>query len=159
MLPVIEKDLVEKNKLMSHDEFMEYATLSQSLPGVIAFNCAAFVGKHAAGTPGLLVAGFGATISAFVLMIVATIVLQAVPQNGPVAGAFECIRAASAALVLSAAFSLGRHNIKSLFAVAMMILSFVLIIFLSVDTPWVVLFAGVVGIVYQAIKRGKGGHE
>ena len=69
MLPVIEKDVVEKYKIMTKEEFMEYATLSQTLPGVIALNCASFIGRHTGGTIGMLFAGFGATFSAFALMM------------------------------------------------------------------------------------------
>ena len=152
MLPVIEKDVVEKYKLMTREEFLEYATLSQTLPGIIALNCASFVGKHSAGTIGMLVAGFGATISAFVLMIAATILLQFVPQEGAVAAAFQCIRAASAALVLSAAFTLGRHNIKSAFAIIMMLASFSAVLFLNISAPIVILIAGIIGCLYQFIK-------
>ena len=152
MLPVIEKDVVEKYKLMTREEFLEYATLSQTLPGIIALNCASFVGKHSAGTIGMLVAGFGATISAFVLMIAATILLQFVPQEGAVAAAFQCIRAASAALVLSAAFTLGRHNIKSAFAIIMMLAAFSAVLFFNISAPIVILIAGAIGCLYQFIK-------
>ena len=153
MLPVIEKDVVEKYEIMSRDEFMEYATLAQSLPGVIALNCACFIGRHAAGTVGMLVAGFGATFSAFVLMLLATMAMQFIPQSGPVMGAMSCIRAASAALILSAAFSLGAHNLKSAFAVIMMLAAFSAVAVLNVSTPLVVLGAGVVGYVYQLIRN------
>jgi len=152
MLPVIEKDVVEKYKLMPKEDFMEYATLAQTLPGVIALNCACFVGRRAGGFLGMLVAGFGATFSAFALMIAATVLLQFVPQEGPVAGAFMGIRAASAALVLSAAFSLGRHNLKSRFAVVVMLAAFALVLFAKVSAPLVVLAAGAAGYVYQRIK-------
>jgi len=104
MLPIIERDLVEKYRLIKKEEFLEYATLSQTLPGVIAANCACFVGRYVAGTPGMLAACLGATISAFILMLAATIAVQYIPQNGPVMGAMSCIRAASSALILSAAF-------------------------------------------------------
>ena len=157
MLPVIEKDVVEKYKLMAKDDFMEYATLAQTLPGVIALNCAAFVGRRTAGTLGMLVAGFGATFSAFVLMMVATILLQFIPQQGPVVGAFRCIRAASAALVLSAAFSLGKHNLKNTFSIIVMLAAFTLVFFANISAPLVILAAGIAGYLYQRVKsRSKG---
>ncbi len=159
MLPLIEKDVVEKYKMMPREDFIEYATLAQTLPGVIALNCASFVGRRAAGTIGMLVAGFGATFSAFVLMVAATILLQFVPQEGPVVGAFRCIRAASAALVLSAAFTLGQHNIKNLFSVIVMICSFVLVLFLNVNTLLVILAAGVGGYVYQQCRAHDKGKD
>ena len=152
MLPVIEKDVVDKYKLMPKEDFLEYATLAQTLPGVIALNCACFVGRRAGGFLGMLVAGLGATFSAFVLMIVATVLLQFVPQEGPVAGAFMGIRAASAALVLSAAFTLGRHNLKSNFAIIVMLAALVLVLFAKISAPVVVLAAGASGYFYQKIK-------
>ena len=155
MLPVIQKDVVEKYEFLGKDEFMEYAVLSQSLPGVIALNIACFVGRHAAGSVGMLVAGVGAIFSAFVIMLFATIAIQLIPQSGPFMGAMRGIRAASAALILSAAFSLGAHNLKSAFAVIIMLAAFVSIIFLHISTPLVVLGAGAAGYVYQRFFKSK----
>ncbi len=155
MLPVIQKDVVDKYQMMSKDEFMEFGVLSQTLPGVIALNCASFVGRRAAGTIGMLVAGFGATFSAFVIMIAATIALQFVPQKGPVVGAFQGIRAASAALVLSAAVTLGKHNIKSAFSILLMLFALALVLFTSLSTPLIILAAGIAGILYQKFKPVK----
>lgn len=158
MLPVIEKDVVENYQFCDRETFMEYATLSQSLPGVIALNCAAFVGRHAGGTLGMLVAALGSTISAFILMLAATVAIGFLPEAGPVVSAMECIRAASAALVLAAAFSLGRHNIKSFFSIVVMLAAFTAIAVFSISTPLVVLSAGAVGYLYQQFylrKRGE----
>ena len=157
MLPVLEKDLVVKHKLIGKEDFLEYATLSQTLPGVIALNCASFVGRHAAGTVGMLVAGFGATVSAFVLMLAATIAIHYIPQTGPVVGAMECIRAASAAFILSAAISLGRHNLKSSFAVIVMLVAFVTVFFFNISVPIIILLAGAAGIIFKKLVLKKEG--
>jgi len=157
MLPLIERDVVEKYKLLGRDEFLEYATLAQTMPGVIAVNCASFVGRHTAGTLGMLIASLGATISAFVLMLAATIAIQFIPQTGPVIGAMRCIRAASAALILSAAFTLGANNLKSAFAVVMMLAAFASVFFFHVSTPIVVLAAGIIGYGYTRLRIKKGG--
>ena len=159
MLPVIQKDIVEKYKLLEKDEFLEYATLSQALPGIIAINCASFVGRKAAGTIGMLVAAFGASVSAFVLMLTATILMQFLPESGPVMGAMRCVRAASSALILSAAFSLGQHNLKSAFAVIVVLSVLMLVLFLKFNTLLAVVLSGVAGYVYQRIKSRKGGKK
>jgi chromate transporter len=155
MLPVIENDVVEKNKLMPREEFMEYATLAQTLPGVIAVNCASFVGRRTAGTRGMLVASFGATISAFVLMVLATVLLSLIPREGPLFGAFEGIRAASAALILSAAFSLGKHNVKSAFSITLMVGAFVLTLLTDISVVFIVLGGGILGIIYARMLSSK----
>jgi chromate transporter len=156
MLPVIQKDVVEARKWMTQEEFVEYATLAQTLPGVIAINCACFIGRRAAGFTGMLVAGIGASFSAFVLMLAATILLNYIPREGAFAGAFEGVRAASSALVLSAAFTLGRGNLKTAFSVILMLCAFGLIAFTSVSAPLVVLAAGAAGALYQRWKGREG---
>jgi chromate transporter len=156
MLPVIEKDIVEKYKMLSKEEFLDYATLAQTLPGVIAVNCASLVGKNTAGLPGMLTASFGASFSAFVLMLVATIATQYIPQTGPAIGAMHGIRAASAALILSAAFTLGTHNIKSTFAVILMLAAFVTVFFFNISTPLRVLAAGIAGYIFRRFKTYRG---
>lgn len=153
MVPVIERDVVDKYRLLSKDEFMEYATLSQTLPGVIALNCAALVGRSVAGTAGMLAAGFGAILPAFVLMVLATILAKMIPQEGRLLSAMRGIRAASAALVLSAAFSLGRHNLKGTFSVILMISAFLLLILGNLGAPFIVLLSGAAGYIYQRIRR------
>ncbi len=153
MLPVIRRDVVERQKWMREEDFVEYATLAQTLPGVIGLNIALFIGRRAAGFWGMLAAGIGATISAFVVMLTATILLNFVPREGAFAGAFQGVRAASAALVLSGAFALGRGNLKGAFAVAMMLSAFALIAFTSVSAPLVVLAAAAAGYLYQRIKE------
>jgi len=155
MLPVIEKDIVDKYSLLGRDEFLEYATLSQTLPGVIAVNCASFVGRSVAGTPGMLIASLGATFSAFVLMLIATILVSHIPQNGPVIGAMQCIRAASSALVLAAAFTLGAKSLRSAFSVILMLASFAAVVFLNISTPLVVIAAGFAGYGYRRIIKQK----
>lgn len=151
MLPVIQRDVVDKYKMMDKDEFLEYGTLSQTLPGIIALNCASFVGRSVGGTIGMLIAGLGATISAFAIMILATVLMQFIPQDGPVAGAFSGIRIASSAFILSAAFALGRHNIKNFFGVILMLSAFVLVQFTNISAPLVVLAAGLAGYAYDRI--------
>jgi len=156
MIPVIEKDIVEKYNLLSRDDFLEYATLSQTLPGVVAINCASFVGRRAAGTPGMAAASLGAALPAFVLMIAATAAMQFIPQSGPAMGAMQGVRVASAALVFSAAFTLGANNIKSAFSMILMLAAFVTVFFLSLSTPLIVITAGVAGYVYERLSRKKG---
>ena len=159
MLPLIEKDIVEKYEMLDRDDFLEYVTLSQTLPGIIAVNCACFVGRRVAGVPGMVAASIGATFSAFVLMVAATIATQYIPQTGPAVGAMNCIRAASSALVLSAAFTLGARNIKSAFSVVLLMAAFTSVLFLKISTPMIVIAAGVVGYLYQRFAKRKDGNR
>ncbi|MEA4899353.1 chromate transporter [Bacillota bacterium Meth-B3] len=153
IITLIERDMVEKHRLLSKDEFMEYATLSQTMPGVIALNCATLVGRHAAGMFGMLAAGFGAILPTLVLMVAATVLAEMIPQQGPLMGAMRGIRAASAALVVSAAISLGKYNIKAAFSIILMIAAFLLAVLGSLGAPTIVVLSGAAGCVYQRVRR------
>lgn len=155
ILPAIENDVVKKYKFLEKDEFMEYATLSQTMPGVIALNCATLIGRKTAGFWGMLAAGLGAIFPAYILMVVATILAKSIPQEGRILSVMRGIRAASAALILSAAFSLGRHNLKSNFSVIIMIAALFLAVVCNISAPIVILLAGIAGFVYQYLLRRK----
>ena len=159
IITVIQRDMVQKYQLLSKDEFMEYATLSQTMPGVIALNCATLVGRHAAGMPGMLAAGFGAILPTFVLMVVATVLAKMIPQQGPLMGAMRGIRAASAALVVSAAFSLGKYNIKTAFSIVLMLAAFLLVVLGNLGAPTIVVLSGAAGCVYQRVRRRREGGQ
>ena len=156
MLPVIQKDIVEIYRLVEEEEFIEFASLAQTLPGVIALNCAVLVGKRTAGIPGAIVAGIGSVISAFVVMLLAAIAVAHIPRGGAVDGAFRGIRAASAALILAAAVTLAKHNMKNAFAIVVALICFSLIIFLHINAFPVVLAAAVAGVSCQWIRRKTG---
>lgn len=146
MLPSIEREIVIKHELMDRETFLEYATLAQTLPGIIALNCACFVGKHIAGNKGMLVAGFASTISAFVLMLLATIGLTQLEDGGWLNGVFTGVQLASSVLILSAAFTLGQHNIKKTYHIFIMVGAFIAVSIFNISAPWVILGAIVIAI-------------
>ena len=45
MLPLIKREIVEKKKMLTEEEFIEGLSVAQSLPGAIAINTACFVGR------------------------------------------------------------------------------------------------------------------
>jgi chromate transporter len=90
-------------------------------------------------------------------MLAATIAVQYVPQTGPVIGAIRGIRAASSALILSAAFTLGANNIKTTFSIIIMLAAFAAVLFLKISAPLVVIAAGVAGYAYQRLTQKRGG--
>jgi len=155
MLPVLEKDIVDKYKLMKKDEFLDDAIMAQTLPGIIALNCACFVGKKCNGFMGMLCASLGSVLPAFIFMLLATILYAFIPQVGPLQMAFMGVRAASVAIVLAAAITLGSHNLTSSYSWIVMVVSFILIALLNIQAPYVIIGAGIFGIFYyQILKKG-----
>jgi chromate transporter len=159
MLPLIQKDVIEKYKMLDDEAFLEYAALSQTLPGMISLNCAIFVGKSAAGLPGALAAGLGTVLPAFALMLAAAALINFIPRTDRVESAFKGVRAASAALILYSAIKLGKKDMRRLFPVIVAAASFVLVLFFSVDAFPVILSAAAAGVAVTLARGRKGDGE
>ena len=52
MLPMIQKEVIEKYHWATEDEVMDYYAIGQCTPGVIAVNTSTFIGYYQAGVPG-----------------------------------------------------------------------------------------------------------
>lgn len=62
MLPILQREVVEKKKWTTEEELMDYYAIGQCTPGVIAVNTATFVGQGLAGPIGGIVANPGSCI-------------------------------------------------------------------------------------------------
>ena len=52
MLPLFEKEVIEKKGWITWEDILDIYAISQSLPGVIAVNASTFIGYRLAGVPG-----------------------------------------------------------------------------------------------------------
>ena len=156
MLPLIQKDVIDKYEMLDKDTFLDYAALSQTLPGIIALNCGIFVGRSVAGVAGAFAAGFGVILPAFIAMLAATILLNSLPRTDIVENIFAGVRSASAALILYSAISLGKKNYRKLFPIALIAISFVLTLFFKVSAYLIVIGAALAGLAYMTMKNKSG---
>ena len=157
MLPVIQKELVAKKQMITEEDLYEYAAIAQTLPGVIALSTACFVGKKCNGNRGLVVAGIGAILPAYILMTLATILYQYLPGSGPVVMALTGIRATCSVFVLAAAISIIKYHVKSIFTWGIASFCFVTISFLGMSAPIVMIISAVLGVLVGTAKNNKAG--
>ncbi|MBQ4267374.1 MAG: chromate transporter, partial [Clostridia bacterium] len=59
MLPMLQREVVEKYKWATSDELLDYYAIGQCTPGVIAVNTATFIGYKLKGIPGAIFATLG----------------------------------------------------------------------------------------------------
>ena len=52
MMPMLQKELIEKKQWLTEEELIDYYAVGQSTPGIIAVNVATFVGYKRAGILG-----------------------------------------------------------------------------------------------------------
>ena len=99
MIPMIEREVVDRKKWFDREDFYNQFTLAQSAPGPFALNTAVFVGYKMKGWWGSLVAVIGVSISPFVIILLIAIYLSGFSTNPIVEAAFKGIRPAVIAMI------------------------------------------------------------
>lgn len=145
MLPLLQREVVEKKGWVSQEELLDCFAISQCTPGVIAVNAATFVGYRRKGVVGSIFATAGVIVPALLIICVLAGVLQQVSHYPAVINAFAGIRVAVAALVSATLWKLYRKSVKGAFGNGLFAAALILTV-LGINPVWVALGAVLLGI-------------
>ena len=106
MIPLIQRETVEKHKWITEDDILDIIAIAESTPGPIAINSATFVGYKTAGFLGAVMATLGVVLPSFCIILVISYVLREFREIKAVQYAFEGIRAGVLALLIKALVSM-----------------------------------------------------
>jgi chromate transporter len=120
----IERELIEDNNWITHDEFLEITAIARITPGPITINFATFIGKKVAGLPGSAVATVAVVTPPLVIISFISGHLNEWVDNSSVHSALIASRYAVSALIIHAAYralviSVTTQTGRILFAVAL----------------------------------------
>ena len=111
MLPILQRELVEKRGWTTEEELSDYFAIGQCTPGIIAVNTATFVGYKRRGVPGGVAATLGLVFPCLVIIMVIAAFLQNFAQLPVVVHAFNGMRACVCALILSSVLKLRKNTV------------------------------------------------
>ena len=152
MLPLLERELIEKKGWTTQEDILNYFAIAQCTPGVIAVNTATFVGHKQKGVVGGIVATVGVIFVPMIIILTIALALQAFWSHPLVARIFSGIRIAVAALIVSAVIKLFKSSVKNWFGIILCLLAFCAIAFLDVSPVVVVILAALSGLVYGRVQ-------
>jgi len=155
MLPMLEREIVEKRKWATEEEILDYFAIGQCTPGIIAVNTATFVGQKLKGISGGIVATLGIIFPSIVIIDIIAIALSNFASLEVVQHAFAGIRVAVCALVLSALFKLAKKSCVDLPATIICILVALGTIFIDISPVIYVVLAAIAGIVIKNVEVKK----
>jgi chromate transporter len=115
LIAVVENNVVERRKWLTHEEMLDGVSLATVLPGPIAVNTIAYVGHRLRGTPGALVCSIGVILPAFMLMLALSVAYLTWGQMPVVSKLFMGFIPAVTAIILVAAWNMGRKTIKGVY--------------------------------------------
>ena len=170
MLPILQREVVEKKGWATEEELTDYFAIGQCTPGVIAVNTATFIGQKLKGVSAGILATLGVVFPSLVIIMILAAFIQNFAHLPVVIHAFAGVRACICALILSSVIKLGKSALKDLSAVVIYVVILALAItgnFVTFPaTVWggllnfllspvaLVVIAGVAGL---CVKSAKGG--
>ena len=117
MIPVIEREVIDRRGWIERRDFLDLLTLAQSAPGPIVLNTAVFVGYKLRGLRGALAALTGVVIPSFTAILLIALLFADIRQNPWVDAAFRGMRPAVVALIAAPVLSLARRMHRGLYVV------------------------------------------
>ena len=151
MLPMIQKEVIEKHHWATEDEIMDYYAIGQCTPGVIAVNTATFVGYYQKGVIGGIVATLGVVSPSFIIITLIASLIANFSELAVVQHALMGINVAVCMLMIQSIRSLWKKNVKNIGSICIFVLSLILSICTNVSTVWLVILAGVLGVVLSEV--------
>lgn len=153
MVPIIQREVIDRRGWVDRDEFVELLTLAQSAPGPIALNTSVFVGYKMRGYAGALAALLGVVVPAFTVILIVAIYFAQFRENVYVNAAFMGMRPAVVALIVSPIVSLSRGMRAWKYALAAAVALFVWCS--GVSPIWLIIVAAGVGVAIELYNSRK----
>ena len=156
MLPMLQREVVEKQKWTTEDEVLDYFAIGQCTPGIIFVNTATFVGYKQKGVAGAIAATVGSVFPSVMIVMVIAAVLQNFAELPVVQHAFGGIRVVVSVLIINAVVNMWKKSVKDKLGVVLVAAAFLISVWSGVSPVWIVLAAGVVGVVASVRREAKG---
>ena len=112
MLPILQREVVEKRHWATEEELMDYYAIGQCTPGIIAVNTATFVGQKQKGISGGIGATLGIVFPSLVIITALAGVINSFSHLDWVQHAFSGIRACVCVLIFNATLKLLKGSVK-----------------------------------------------
>ena len=111
IISVVQNVIVERRKLLPHQEMLDGVSLATLLPGPTAVNVVAYVGYRLRGGMGALVSVFAAVLPPFTLIMVLSVAYFQWGNIPAVSSIFKGFIPAVTAIILAAAWNMGRKSV------------------------------------------------
>jgi chromate transporter len=156
MIPLIEREVVEKRGWVKTEEITDIFAVAESIPGAIAINSATFIGYRIAGVAGAVAAMAGVLLPTFFIVVMLSLFFLQVQDNPKVEAAFIAIRATIVALITYAAIKIGKTAAIDKTTIALIAITVAVMYFLQIHPVLLIIGGGLIGILIIGLKKKLG---
>lgn len=155
MLPMLQREVVEKRGWATEDEILDYFAIGQCTPGIIFVNTATFVGYKKKGVMGAIAATVGSIFPSVIIVMVIAAVLNNFAELPIVQHAFGAIRVVVGVLIVNAVIGMWKKSVVDKFCAVIAVGAFLLSAILSISPIWIVLGAALLGVALPVVKGAR----
>ena len=158
ILAAARREFVTRKEWFTEDEIVEMMAVTQTVPGIIACNTAAYIGWKIDGFRGAASAVLGAVCPSFLIILLIASGMTFLADffaSAPVRGAFRAVTAAIAAMVAVTGMKMRKKTVTGPEGPVIALVCFLAITVLRVSPPYMIAFAVISGIVFEACRRVK----
>lgn len=153
MLSMIEHEVVDKRKWLTHDELLDVFAIAESTPGAISINIATFIGTRRAGVFGGIFTTLGVVLPSFLVILGLSYIIDLVRENVWVGYLFRGIRIGALVLIVRGAVSFVKNTKRKIVAYVLMAAMFCLALFTDISVVYLMLGAIAVSIAEVAVSH------
>ncbi len=155
MVAVIDRELCDKKKWIEKEELLDYISIAQITPGVIAVNVSTFVGRKKGGIPGGIIATLGVVTPSVIIILIIASILTNFSELEYVKHAFAGIRVCVCALIVNATIGFIKKTVVDVLTAITFICVFAVAAFTRIETVFIVLAVIAAGVIYTLVKNRK----
>lgn len=153
MLPILQREVVEKYHWATEEELMDYYAIGQCTPGIIAVNTATFIGYRKFGVLGGIIATLGVVFPSVLIITAIAAFLTNFAELQFIKHAFNGIRACVCVLILDSVITLGKKSIIDYRCTIIFLVILGLSLFAPVSTAVLIVLAGVAGVLLKPASK------
>lgn len=156
MLPILQREVVEKKRWATDEELADYYAIGQCTPGVIAVNTATFIGYNRRGVAGGVIATLGVVFPSLVIITLLAALISNFADLAVVKNAFAGIRVCVCVLIFNAVLKLLKSSVIDAATCVIFVLVALFACLTDLSPVIFVLASAVCGIVISVIKQRGG---
>lgn len=158
IITFMKRKFVDGLHWIDDQEMLDLAALAQSSPGAIAVNAAILVGWRVGGFLGMVVAVIGTILPPLTILSIISFFYAAFATNPYVALVLKGMQSGVAAVILDVVCNLGMGVVKTKSAVHMVVMAaaFCATFFFGVNVVYIILAAGLLGVILAMVQHKKG---
>lgn len=157
IVPLMRKEYVEKLKWIKADEMLDLIAIAQSSPGAMAVNTAILVGYRTGGALGAVIGVLGATAPPLISVSLIYFAYAAFRDNKIVLAFISGLKIGVAAVIIDVVIGMLKtvFKQKSVFASAILLVSFILVYFTDINVVFVILGCIIIGVALSFTKGAR----